>query len=108
MDAQVMKFADLGDGVVDTRTYLPFIAVKNGQNVRMFTDGFVDFSIIPVLKFPDSRFAFALKLYKQATGEIVGAVPYRILIVDAGRTEMEINETAICYAEAELLVKENQ
>jgi hypothetical protein len=51
MDAQVFKFADLGDGVVDTRTYLPFIAVKNGQNVRMFTDGFIDFSVVPVLKF---------------------------------------------------------
>lgn len=108
MDSQVLRYADLGDGVVDTKTYLPFIAVKNGQNVRMFTDGFIDFSVVPVLKFPDSRFNFAVKFYEQESGEIVNAYPSRALIVEAGRTEMEINETAVAYAEAELLTKENQ
>jgi hypothetical protein len=108
MDTQVKQSAFLGNGVVDTKSYLPFVAVKNGQTVRLFTDGFVDFTNVPVLKFPDSRFAFAVKFYEVQSGEFVNAYPARALIVQAGRTEMEINEQLVAYAEAELVTKENQ
>ena len=105
MDTQVKQTEFLGNGVVDTKTFLPFIAVKNGQMVHLSTDGFVDFSNVSKLTFPDSRFAFAVKL---TTDTITDATPVKVLVIDAGRTEIEINESAIYFAEATLLIKENQ
>ena len=49
-DRQVLQHADIGNGVVDTMTFSPFVSVKNGQMVHLFTDGFVDLSNVPSLK----------------------------------------------------------
>lgn len=108
MDTQVKQTEFLGNGVVDTKTFLPFIAVKNGQMVHLSTDGFVDFSNVSKLAFPDSRFAFAVKFYELTPDTITDATPVKVLVIDAGRTEIEINESAIYFAEATLLIKENQ
>lgn len=108
MDQQVKQIEILGNGVIDTKTYLPLIAVKNGQMVHLSTDGFIDFTNVPKLTFPDSRFAFAVKFYEKGVGANIDATPVKVLVIDAGRTEIEINETAIYFAEATLLIKENQ
>jgi hypothetical protein len=41
MDQQVKQEQALGNAVIDTKSYLPLIAVKNGNVVTMFTDGFI-------------------------------------------------------------------
>ena len=106
-DRQVLQHADLGNGVVDTMTFSPFVSVKNGQMVHLFTDGFVDLSNVTSLKFPDSRFAFAVKVYEKDPQELLEAIPDKVFVIAAGRTELEINETSVAYMEATLLVKEN-
>lgn len=107
MDLQVKSELALGNGVVDTKSYLPLIAVKNGQSVTMFTDGFIDFSNVPKLTFPDSRFNFLVKFYLRTTGTNE-AVPIKVLMVEAGRTEVELALGAVYYVTAELIIKENQ
>lgn len=107
MDQQVKQIESLGNGVIDTKTYLPLIAVKNGQMVHLSTDGFIDFSNVPKLTFPDSRFAFAVKFYEKDVGANIDATPAKILIMGAGRTELELNEAHVYFVEATLLTKEN-
>ena len=90
-DRQVLQHADLGNGVVDTMTFSPFVSVKNGQMVHLFTDGFVDLS----------------NVYEKDPQELLEAIPDKVFVIAAGRTELEINETSVAYMEATLLVKEN-
>ena len=59
-------------------TFSPFVSVKNGQMVHLFTDGFVDLSNVPSLKFPDSRFAFAVKVYEKDPQELLEAIPDKV------------------------------
>ena len=108
MDLQIKKDLTLGAAVVDTKTFLPLIAVKNGQAVHLFTDGIVDLSQVSTLRFPDSRFAFVVKFYEQDAGARIDTTPTKAIMVESGRTTLDIHESAPCYVEATLIVKENQ
>jgi len=107
MDQQVKQIGNLGNGVIDTKTYLPLVAVKNGQMVYLSTDGFIDFTNVNELRFPDSRFAFAVKFYEKDVGANIDATPAKVIIMNAGRTRLEINEAHVYFVEATLLTKEN-
>jgi hypothetical protein len=108
MDLQIKKDLTLGAAVVDTKTFLPLVAVKNGQAVHLFTDGIVDLSQVSTLRLPDSRFAYVVKFYEQDSGARIDTTPTKAIMVEAGRTTLEINESSPCFVEAELIVKENQ
>jgi hypothetical protein len=108
MDQQVKQEQTLGNAVIDTKSYLPLIAVKNGNVVTMFTDGFVDLSHVSTLRLPDSRFAYVVKFYEQDSGARIDTTPTKAIMVEAGRTTLEINESSPCFVEAELIAKENQ
>lgn len=111
MDAQV-KISELGNGVVDTKSFWPLVAVKNGQVVRLFTDGMFDFNTIKKLSFPDSRFPFLVKLWQLSNGEN-GMTLHKAILMEAGRTEVEIDEYQYgegkkIFVEADIIIKENQ
>lgn len=108
MDQQVKQEQALGNAVIDTKSYLPLIAVKNGNVVTMFTDGFVDLSVVEKLRFPESRFPFKVALFAKMNYRSLEAQPTTTYILDAGRTELELNESSVCYIEATLITKENQ
>lgn len=108
MDQQVKQEQALGNAVIDTKSYLPLIAVKNGNVVTMFTDGFVDLSVVEKLRFPESRFPFKVALFAKMNYRSLEAQPTTTYILDAGRTELELKETSVCYIEATLITKENQ
>lgn len=106
MDRQILQTRELGNGVVDTKTFWPFIAVKNGQVVRLSSDGLFDLSNVKALKFPAARFPFLLHFYVASAGTDVYET--KAIYIEAGRTEIEINEPIVAYVEASLIVKENQ
>lgn len=108
MDQQVKQEQALGNAVIDTKSYLPLIAVKNGNVVTMFTDGFVDLSVVEKLRFPESRFPFKVALFAKMNYRSLEAQPTTTYILDAGRTELELKEASVCYIEATLITKENQ
>jgi hypothetical protein len=108
MDQQVKQEQALGNAVIDTKSYLPLIAVKNGNVVTMFTDGFVDLSVVDKLRFPESRYPFKVALFSKMNYRNLEAQPTTTYILDAGRTELELNETSVCYIEATIITKENQ
>lgn len=108
MDNQVRMTDKIGGVVVDTKTYMPLVAVKNGQAVHLFTDGIVDLSQVSTLRLPDSRFAYVVKFYEQDSGTRIDTTPTKAIMVEAGRTTLEINESSPCFVEAELIAKENQ
>ena len=107
MDNGIKQVESLGNGVIDTKSFLPLVAVKNGQMVHLSTDGFIDLTNVRELRFPDSRFAFAVKFYERKPGTMVDATPTKAILMGAGRTVLELNEASVCYIEASLLTKEN-
>lgn len=108
MDQQVKQEQTLGNAVIDTKSYLPLIAVKNGNVVTMFTDGFVDLSVVDKLRFPESRYPFKVALFSKMNNRSLEAQPTTTYIMDAGRSELELKETSVCYIEATIITKENQ
>lgn len=108
MDQQVKQEQTLGNAVIDTKSYLPLIAVKNGNVVTMFTDGFVDLSVVDKLRFPESRYPFKVALFAKMNYGSLEAQPTTTYIMDAGRSELELKETSVCYIEATIITKENQ
>ena len=107
MDRQVRHSAEIGSVVVDTKTYLPLVAVKNGGTVQMFSEGFIDLSNVPSLHVPDSRFDCLVKFYELESGATIDATPFKAIKVDAGRTELDIGINTACFVEATLIIKEN-
>lgn len=107
MDNAIKQIDSLGNGVIDTKSFLPLVAVKNGQMVHLFTDGFIDFTNVTELRFPDSRFAFAVKFYERTPGTMIDATPKKSIVMGAGRTVLELNDASVYYVEATLLIKEN-
>ncbi len=107
MDTSVKQIESLGNGVIDTKTYLPLVAVKNGQIVHLFTDGFIDFTNVKELRFPDSRFSFSVKFYERTPGSVIESTLKKSILMGSGRTVLELNDASVYYVEATLLTKEN-
>lgn len=108
MDLQVKSESLLGNGVVDTKTYLPLVAVKNGQVIHLFSDGYIDLTNVPLLRFPNARYSFIVKMYRKVNSKLIESDPYLCYLMEAGRTSLELAETFTAYIEATIIVKENQ
>lgn len=107
MDLQIKEESRLGNSVVDTKSYLPLVAVKNGAVVHMSTDGFIELTNVPELHFPDSRFPFRVSLYEMDDYDGIEATLHKSFVMEAGRTQLELNESGAYYIEATIIIKEN-
>jgi len=48
-----------------------------------------------------------VKFYEKDVGANIDATPAKVIIMNAGRTRLEINEAHVYFVEATLLTKEN-